>query len=65
MSYTLTHDDAPGREIEVEQDQVPGYLAQGWKTKPNVADPEPVDSGPEVTVLADQLPTKKTTRKKA
>lgn len=55
MPYTLTHPDSPN-EIEVETDQVPLYLAQGWQTKPSAATPEDPDQGPVVTVLSDAAP---------
>ena len=55
MPYTLTHPDS-ANEIEVETDQVPLYLAQGWQTKTGATTPEIPDPGPVVTVLSDAAP---------
>lgn len=38
MSYHLTHPDSD-QEIEVETEQVPIYLSQGWETKPGAKPP--------------------------
>lgn len=39
MAFHLNHPDSK-QEIEVDADQVPLYLSQGWHTKPNVKPPE-------------------------
>lgn len=38
MSYKLTHPDSD-QTIDVETEQVPLYLAQGWQTSPHAAPP--------------------------
>lgn len=40
MAYHLTHPES-GQEIEVESEQVPLYVSQGWQTKPTA---KPVES---------------------
>jgi hypothetical protein len=42
MAYHLTHPDSE-QEIEVDREQVPMYLSQGWQTKPTVKPPESED----------------------
>ena len=38
MAYKLTHPDSD-QTIEVETEQVPMYLTQGWETKPGAKPP--------------------------
>ena len=38
MAYHLNHPDSE-QEIEVESEQVPLYISQGWQTKPTVKPP--------------------------
>lgn len=38
MAYHLTHPEST-QELEVDADQVPMYLSQGWETKPGVKPP--------------------------
>lgn len=57
MAFHLTHPDSK-QEIEVEANQVPLYLAQGWETKPSAPTPEIPEQAPIVTVLADVAPEK-------
>lgn len=42
MAFKLTHPDS-SQEIEVDADQVPIYVRQGWETKPNVKPPKGED----------------------
>lgn len=42
MAYHLTHPESK-QELEVEAEQVPMYLSQGWETKPGAKPVDPPD----------------------